>query len=627
MPGENRSAAQAPLPLAGTPPPPELGAIRTAKPDFTLTAQELYDEYHDGKAEAHEKYGGKILQVSGVVTGCRASGKQALLNFAIKKEDGERSSDGAGCALQEPEGWARHGIGQKVTVKGTWGGRAYIGAAVVDAVVVEADPNPTALYPSEQLARDYEADPAAVLDRYDNQSVVVEGTVVKKEENKGAFAMLYLQGAGKTQVGCRFDFHEMEQAQPIKQGQKVKVYGEFSMLWSQENTPTLHACLLVTGQTTAQAPKPYQPPDPYRNTVREPKKVADLLAKAQPDVKLKPVEFALGGMPCTMAAPEGATVKGADGAVEIRHGPQFGEKFILTIVPGRSNLPALQKAWLNPKPPAEREDDVRTREYLIASDDTVLRRVLANRYSSWHIEYHFLVTGRVGHLDVHAFAPKGFAAPDCLLMIRCARTLTAKPGYKPPESLEALKKLGLEVTATDGGIDVTTNSNFTDGTVPYLVKALPGITHLRLWSPVTDEGLRHLAGLKKLKALALLYPEPGAIDGSGLAGLAGLTNLESLELNHTDITDAALVHLRGLKKLKKLKLTETPVGDAGIKNLTGLNALDELWIENTQVTDAGLAHLKALGKLSAIHAQKSKITAAGAADFKKTRPMVSVEIE
>jgi hypothetical protein len=590
----------------GTPGRVDSATIRTANPDFSLTAQQLFDEYQQDKAETHKKYEGKVIEVTGVVMNCRASGDQATLNFNIKKE--EDKHEGAGCILQEKKAWGQHGNGQKVKVKGTWGGRGYFGAAIVDAVVVEADPNPAVLYPSEQMARDYEANPADMSDRYDGKSVVVEGEVVKKEEQKGAFNMLFFKGTDKTQVACRFEFSDREQTDPVKVGQKVKVYGEYSLLFSSDNNPTLHWCLLVPGATNAQPPRASELLDPYRNVVKDPQKIAAMLNKAAPDKKLVPVEFTLAGVECTMQAPEGAKVKAEGGSVEIREGGDFSPKFQVVIQPGRSNLAALQKAWLNPKPPAEREDEVRTREFIIAGDDLVFRRVLAKRYGSWRPEHHFLLTGKVAHLDVHAYSPKDFPVDQCLLMMRCARTLTAKAGAKAPENIADLKKLGLEMTEEGESVSARTNGNFTDGTVELLVKLAPNITDLRLWSPITDQGLRHVAGLKKLRSLSVAFMEDGAVDGSGLAGVAGLTNLEVLDLNGTSVTDASLAHLRGLKKLRNLRLDGTPVTGMGFFALKNrLPELEDLSLSGSAFQGSNLSRLSSFAKLKNLNLRATAV--------------------
>ena len=83
---------------------------------------------------------------------------------------------------------------------------------------------------------------------------------------------------------------------------------------------------------------------------------------------------------------------------------------------------------------------------------------------------------------------------------------------------------------------------------------------------VSDDGLSHLAGLKKLQRLNLhetIFGDPG------MDHLAQLTNLESLHIGAVrEITDVGLVKLSNLKKLKELNLIECfLITDEGIDKL------------------------------------------------------------
>ena len=68
-------------------------------------------------------------------------------------------------------------------------------------------------------------------------------------------------------------------------------------------------------------------------------------------------------------------------------------------------------------------------------------------------------------------------------------------------------------------------------------------------------------------------------------------NLTRLELQHSNLTDAALVHLEGLRHLIYLNLYGTPVSDAGLVLLTKLDSLEKLYLWQTRVTDAGVRAL------------------------------------
>ena len=88
---------------------------------------------------------------------------------------------------------------------------------------------------------------------------------------------------------------------------------------------------------------------------------------------------------------------------------------------------------------------------------------------------------------------------------------------------------------------------------------------------VTDDGLRHLAGLDSVHTLDL----GGTwVKGPGLENLAGLKSLESLTLGLLT-TDKSLKHLAGLKSLRSLTVSGH-VTNAGVKELAKLQSMQSL---------------------------------------------------
>jgi hypothetical protein len=61
-----------------------------------------------------------------------------------------------------------------------------------------------------------------------------------------------------------------------------------------------------------------------------------------------------------------------------------------------------------------------------------------------------------------------------------------------------------------------------------------------------------------------------------------------LKMANGDVTDDTLKYLQGMKKLKRLDLNNTQVTDAGLALLKSLPALEALDLMNTKITDAGL---------------------------------------
>lgn len=127
---------------------------------------------------------------------------------------------------------------------------------------------------------------------------------------------------------------------------------------------------------------------------------------------------------------------------------------------------------------------------------------------------------------------------------------------------------------------------------------------------VTNDGLKELAGLKKLKSLTIFFCEQ--ITDDGAKHLKGLTTLEKLSLTNTGVGDAGVAELKGLKSLKELhaagsirmtdKATETigefadlerltlpsTITEKGVKNLAGLKKLKMLYVGGANLTDAAI---------------------------------------
>jgi len=115
---------------------------------------------------------------------------------------------------------------------------------------------------------------------------------------------------------------------------------------------------------------------------------------------------------------------------------------------------------------------------------------------------------------------------------------------------------------------------------------------------VTDEGLRHLKGLRDIRHLGL--------------GEEGSRDFSREPIPETGrITDAGLVHLRNLKTLQSLHIRGLPVTDAGLEPLGGLSGLHVLVLSRTRVRGPGLGRLQSLPRLMALDLDGSPVTGQG----------------
>jgi hypothetical protein len=149
------------------------------------------------------------------------------------------------------------------------------------------------------------------------------------------------------------------------------------------------------------------------------------------------------------------------------------------------------------------------------------------------------------------------------------------------EVLRTLKKAGtlhalFQVRSTDGFWAAT------DAEIRQL---------MLIRTPVTDEGLKELAGLKSLQVLYLNGPK---VSDAGLKALAGLMSLRTLGLAGARVTDAGLKEIAGCKSMQALYLGGTRSTDASLKVIAGFKSLHTLRMEGTGVSDEGLRQLKGL---------------------------------
>jgi Leucine Rich Repeat (LRR) protein len=90
----------------------------------------------------------------------------------------------------------------------------------------------------------------------------------------------------------------------------------------------------------------------------------------------------------------------------------------------------------------------------------------------------------------------------------------------------------------------------------------------------------------------------------GMEALARLPNLEGLAMQRNKVTDAGLAHLAGHRKLKELWIGHlerlSPITDAGVVHLAKIPNLEELDLQHTRVTVEGLRPLQSLSKLKTL---------------------------
>ena len=166
----------------------------------------------------------------------------------------------------------------------------------------------------------------------------------------------------------------------------------------------------------------------------------------------------------------------------------------------------------------------------------------------------------------------------------------------------------LDTLATTPGAVLGGERQITDAMLKELAARVEHVEALELWGcPITDEGLRSLAGLPRLNHLNL---GGTAITDDGLAFLASIPALRAIALGGTRTTDAGAAHLAKCDNLERVELQGTRTGDGAIRALAGKDKLR--WLATGHlVTDDGLALLHELPQFKTWRGSEPKMVLLG----------------
>uniref|UniRef100_A0A8C8S9N6 Uncharacterized protein n=1 Tax=Pelusios castaneus TaxID=367368 RepID=A0A8C8S9N6_9SAUR len=233
---------------------------------------------------------------------------------------------------------------------------------------------------------------------------------------------------------------------------------------------------------------------------------------------------------------------------------------------------------------------------------------------------------------------------SALQHLRCLHTLHLDATHVSEASLAALASLpGLSTLTLSGvqsvsgdralqlvsGLPLTQLSlpgrhTVTDSGLPFLC-CLQGLLEVDLsdFTHITDEGLRHLPQLHRLRRLSLCNT---LVTDSGLQHLCGLRHLEELCLDRTAVSSVGVSHcITQLPLLRVLGLASTPVGDTVVRlGICHCPQLLKVNLSRTRITDRGLRYLRHL-PITQVNLDGSGVTAAGVANLLATCPsLVSI---
>ncbi|XP_037312297.2 uncharacterized protein si:ch73-173p19.1 [Pungitius pungitius] len=208
------------------------------------------------------------------------------------------------------------------------------------------------------------------------------------------------------------------------------------------------------------------------------------------------------------------------------------------------------------------------------------------------------------------------SAPSCLSQLSLNQTavteatLAALPACVPQLRLLSIKQTKVADVAALAELSSLQTLNLdgtgvTESSLEHLATH-PALSSLSVAGIPVADGDRALQIISGLKLTQLTLPGRHSVTDGGLLFLSRLSVLLELDLtDYTQVTDQGVRHLSAMSRLRKLSLSNTQVTDAGLPALRGLQELQELCLDRTAVTSRGVAelvtclpHLQVLGLAS-----------------------------
>lgn len=113
--------------------------------------------------------------------------------------------------------------------------------------------------------------------------------------------------------------------------------------------------------------------------------------------------------------------------------------------------------------------------------------------------------------------------------------------------------------------------------------------------------IHDLSNLRQFSNLISASFSSSNLKDEGLAYVVNCNEIENLNLQETEITNEGIKYLKKLKKLKYLRLKENPqLTNECISNLAEIEHLEDLQIHGTSITEDGLKNLAILENLKDI---------------------------
>jgi hypothetical protein len=221
---------------------------KTAKPDYTVTAEEFSREFLKDDKAADRKYKGKVVAVTGEVFGVhpREGGKEVLVQLKGAKKVETDIVPNLVQFLLDPES-TKAGLelskGQKVQITATYELWLVVAANLNKGSLKELSKSELVSIAAADLAGEVAGNPGAAATKYAGKDVIVAGEladVTLDKDSGSTFARF--KGDGKTPVLVILGDND---ARLLRKGQSVRLRAETSPQLYANNEVRLHLGTVV----------------------------------------------------------------------------------------------------------------------------------------------------------------------------------------------------------------------------------------------------------------------------------------------------------------------------------------------------------------------------------------------
>lgn len=224
--------------------------LRAPVPEAVVkaTADEYFQLQKSDKSAWQEKFGGKIVELTGTLL--RYESRDVLGLSAVLIGDPENPFDVIEAKVSEDWLWTKHQPGSTVTVVGTSG---TFSPELEKAVLVRSEPG--AELPAFTVEELLKAEPEALSRPGLVKTVKVSGTFRRFDDDFATTGMIYLRGEeDKDLVSVQFRDYEPRHVKHLKPGDRVVVLGR-AMRASEEQASVGYALLVEPLPKLPEQPK------------------------------------------------------------------------------------------------------------------------------------------------------------------------------------------------------------------------------------------------------------------------------------------------------------------------------------------------------------------------------------